>query len=178
MNINFVERKVTVSDDLKAYAAKKCDKLDRYFGDNADVQVTFSILRGKHNVEITVIHNGMFFRAEEETTDMYASIDGCVASIDRQIQKNKTRLSKRMRQDSFAKAAPISEGMENIPDEEIDIVRVKVVDIKPMTAEDAILQMNLIGHEFFFFSNSDEKGKSCVVYKRKNGGYGMLIAAE
>ena len=109
---------------------------------------------------------------------MYASVDGAVDSIDRQIQKNKTRLSKRMRQDSFAKAMPISPVVEDEPDEEFEVVRVKELDVKPMTVEDAIMQMNLLSHEFFFFINSDENGKYCVVYRRKIGGYGMLISKE
>lgn len=176
MKVKFVERKVRISDDLKAYTEKKCQKLDRYFGEEAEAQVTYSILRGMHKVEVTVSHGTMIFRAEEETGDMYASIDGALASIDRQIQKNKTRLAKRMREDSFTKATPISDVVKDVPDEEFDIVRVKELDVKPMTAEDAIMQMNLLSHEFFFFINSDEGGKYCVVYKRKNGGYGMLIA--
>lgn len=178
MKVRFVERKVKISDDLKAYTEKKCQKLDRYFGQEAEAQVTYSILRGMHTVEITVSHRSMYFRAEEQTTDMYASVDGAVDSIDRQIQKNKTRLSKRMRQESFAKAMPIADAIEDMPDEEFEIVRVKELDVKPMTVEDAIMQMNLLSHEFFFFINSDEKGKYCVVYRRKNGGYGMLISKE
>jgi putative sigma-54 modulation protein len=122
--------------------------------------------------EITVRSGGMIFRAQEKTTDMYASIDGALASIDRQIQKNKTRLAKRMRQDSFVQAMDF---MTDYRDEEIEILREKEVDSKPMTAEDAILQMNLLGHSFFFFLNS-ENGRYCVVYRRDFGGYGMLIA--
>lgn len=178
MNVKFVERKVKVSDDLKAYTIKKCEKLDRYFGQEAEAQVTYSILRGKHTVEITVSHRNMYFRAEEQTSDMYASVDGAIDSIDRQIQKNKTRLTKRTRQDSFAKAIPISSVVEDLPDEQFEIVRIKKLDVKPMTEEDAIMQMNLLSHEFFFFVNSDEGGKYCVVYKRNNGGYGMLLAND
>lgn len=176
MKVNFVERKVKISDDLKAYTEKKCQKLDRYFGQEAEAQVTYSILRGIHTVEITVTHRNMYFRAEKSTSDMYASVDGAIASIDRQIQKNKTRLAKRMRQDTFENAAPISDAVEDMPDEEFEVVRVKELDVKPMTVEDAIMQMNLLSHEFFFFINSDENNRYCVVYKRHNGGYGMLKA--
>ena len=97
MTIRFTERKVTVSDDLKAYATKKCEKLDRYFDRDSSAFVTFSIERGRHTAEITVQHAGMYFRAQEQTGDMYASIDGAVSSIERQILKNKTRLAKRLR---------------------------------------------------------------------------------
>ena len=172
MTINFSERKMTVDNKVKAYAEKKCGKLDRYFDKETDVVVAFSNERGMDTAEITVRSGGMIFRAQEKTTDMYASIDGALASIDRQIQKNKTRLAKRMRQDSFVQAMDF---MTDYRDEEIEILREKEVDSKPMTAEDAILQMNLLGHSFFFFMNS-ENGRYCVVYRRDYGGYGMLIA--
>lgn len=172
MMINFTERKIAVPDALKAYAEKKCGKLDRYFDQEAEAAVTFSNERGMDTVEITLRSGGLVFRAEERTHDMYASIDGAVAAIDRQIQKNKTKISKRIRQDAFLKAMPV---MTDYRDEEFEIVREKQVDSKPMTTEDAILQMNLLGHSFFFFSNS-ENGRYCVVYCRTDGGYGMLVA--
>ncbi|NCB04253.1 MAG: ribosome-associated translation inhibitor RaiA [Clostridia bacterium] len=175
MTTRFTERKVMVSEDLKAYAAKKCEKLDRYFDRDASASVTFSIERGRHTAEITVQHNGMLFRAQEQTGDMYASIDGAISSIERQIMKNKTRLEKKLRQGAFDQPAPA----EQLSEEEIfDLVRVKDITLKPMTADDAILQMNLLGHQFFFFRNSDEKERHCVVYRRNNGGYGMLVGIE
>ena len=176
MTIRFTERKVTVSDDLKAYATKKCEKLDRYFDRDSAAFITFSIERGRHTAEITVQHAGMYFRAQEQTSDMYASIDGAVSSIERQILKNKTRLEKRLRQGAFDKGAAVTEAVAE--ENEFDLVRVKPVNVKPMTVDEAILQMNLLGHEFFFFANMEEKEKPCVVYKRKNGGYGMLVAGE
>lgn len=175
MTIKFTERKMTISDTLKSYATKKCSKLDRYFGNECTAQITFSNERGMQTAEITVENRGMFFRAQERTTDMYASIDGAIASIDRQIQKNKTKISKRIRQDSFVNAMP---DMTDYHDEEFEVVREKTLDVKPMTAEDAILQMNLLGHSFFFFVNSEKGGKHCVVYKRNDGGYGMLISEK
>ncbi|MEA5038880.1 MAG: ribosome-associated translation inhibitor RaiA [Clostridiaceae bacterium] len=175
MNIQYNERKMMISDTLKAYAAKKCAKLEKYFGDEPSVQITFSNERGLQTAEITLQFRGMYFRAQERTNDMYASVDGAVASIDRQIQKNKTRISKRIRQDAFSKAMPI---MTDYHDEEFEIVREKTLDVKPMTTEDAILQMNLLGHSFFFFINSERGGQHCVVYKRNDGGYGMLVSQQ
>lgn len=172
MTINFTERKMTVTETLKAYAEKKCGKLDRYFDREVQAVVTFSNERGMDTAEITLRSGGLTFRAQERTHDMYASIDGAAAAIDRQIQKNKTRISKRIRQDAFNQAMPV---MTDYRDEEFEIVREKEVDSKPMTPEDAILQMNLLGHSFFFFSNS-ENGRYCVVYSRVDGGYGMLVA--
>ena len=173
MKVTFTERKMSISDTLREYAEKKCAKLDRYFGAEAAAFVTFSNERAMQTVEIMVQTEGLLFRAQERTTDMYASIDGAIAAIDRQIQKNKTKISKRLRRDSFADAMP---QMNDYRDEAFELVREKTLSVKPMTTEDAILQMNLLGHSFFFFINSEKNGKPCVVYARKDGGYGMLIA--
>jgi putative sigma-54 modulation protein len=124
-------------------------------------------------VEITMQTQGLYFRAQERTGNMYASVDGAVASIDRQIQKNKTKLAKRLRQESFVKAM---DAMTDYSDESFEIIREKNLDVKPMTIEDAILQMNLLGHTFFFFFNSEKGGAPCVVYARNDGGYGLLVA--
>ena len=175
MTINFSERKMTVDNKVKAYAEKKCGKLDRYFDKETDVVVAFSNERGMDTAEITVRSGGMIFRAQEKTTDMYASIDGAVSSLDRQIQKNKTRLSRRLREDSIAKAAPIEELSLQESDAAYEVVKVKKLAVKPMTVDDAILQMEMLGHEFFFFLNSDMANSHCVIYKRSNGGYGMLV---
>lgn len=173
MNFSFTERKMTVSPSTKEYAEKKCAKLEKYFGSEPGVQITFSNERGMQTVEITINVKGMTFRAQERSSDMYASIDGAVASLDRQIQKNKTKIQKRIRHDSFAKAMPI---MTDYSDEEFEVLRIKELDIKPMGTEDAILQMNLLGHNFFFFVNAERQGRHCVVYRRNDGGYGMLIS--
>jgi len=173
MTIRFTERKMDVSPELRAYAEKKCEKLDKFFDRDSSAAVTFSQVRGRHSAEITVQSAGMYFRAEEQTTDMYASVDGAVNSIERQIMKNKTRLEKRLRRGAFEKEVAQT---PEIPQEDFDLVRVKRLTVKPMTVDDAILQMNLLGHEFFFFINSDENGVPCVVYKRRDGGYGLLIS--
>jgi len=175
MNITFTERKMTVSDTLKEYAEKKCSKLEKYFGSEPAVQITFSNERGMQTAEVTLVTRGMTFRAQERSSDMYASIDGVVAALDRQIQKNKTKISKRLRADSFAKAMPV---MTDYRDEEFEVLRVKELDVKPMSTEDAILQMNLLGHAFFFFVNADRQGRHCVVYRRHDGGYGLLISGQ
>ena len=118
------------------------------------------------------------YRASELTSDMYASVDSGVAAIERQIRRNKTRLEKRLREGAFEKESnyvpafvPAEEEKE---DEEFKIVRSKHFSIKPMSPEEAILQMNLLGHEFFVFKNMQEDEAVSVVYKRKQGGYGMI----
>ena len=174
MTVRFIEKKFSASEALKDYALKKCQKLDRYFGNDSEVQVVFTEEREKDIVEITIMHGGLVFRSQEQTKDMYASIDGAVSSLDRQIQKNKTRLSRRLRDEAIAKAAPIEDTAED-SDATFEVVKVKKLAVKPMTVDDAILQMELVGHEFFFFLNSDMANSHCVVYKRSNGGYGMLV---
>ncbi|MBR4879017.1 MAG: ribosome-associated translation inhibitor RaiA [Clostridia bacterium] len=171
MTITIADRKVAVSGELHDYAKVKCEKLDRYFDRESTAHVTFQIERGRHIAEITVKHAGYYFRAQESSNDMYKSIDGAIDSIEKQIQKNKTKLEKKLRNGAFE-----AEYLGNIEAEEISsVVKVKEFDLKPMTVEDAILQMELLNHEFFFFKNSEENEKYCIVYKRDNGGFGLIV---
>ncbi len=176
MKFTFAEKKMDSSEDLRAYATKKISKLDRFFKTEADAFVTFSLERGRFRAEITIHNNGTYYRASELTSDMYASVDSGVAAIERQIRRNKTRLEKRLREGSLEKesfsSAPFVQADE--PDDEFRIVRSKRFSIKPMSAEEAILQMNLLGHEFFVFRNMDAEDAIAVVYKRRQGGYGLI----
>ena len=178
MKFTFTEKKMDSSEDLRAYATRKISKLDRFFKTEAEAFVTFSLERGRFRAEITIHNNGIYYRASELTSDMYASIDSGVAAIERQIRRNKTRLEKRLREgalekDSFTTPSytPTS---EDEPDDEFQIVRSKRFSIKPMSAEEAILQMNLLDHEFFVFRNMDADDAIAVVYKRRQGGYGLI----
>ncbi len=174
MRITFIEKKVEISDVLKDYAEKKIVKLDRYFRGDADAVVLFGIERGKHTAEITVHSDNTYFRASERTSDMYASIDSTVDSIVRQIHKNKTRLIKRLRKEAFDKSQPAVD-ISNVEEEkEFSIVRTKHFSIKPMVPEEAILQMNLLNHNFFVFRNQADEDAFAVVYKRDDGGYGLI----
>ena len=170
MKFTFTEKKMESSEDLRAYSIRKIGKLDRFFKTEADAYVTFSIERGRFLAEITIHNNGMYYRASELTSDMYASVDSGVAAIERQIRRNKTRLEKRLREGALERDAAVSDE----PDEEFKIVRSKRFSIKPMSPEEAILQMNLLGHEFFVFKNMDSDDAVSVVYKRKQGGYGLI----
>ncbi len=175
MTFTFTGKKMDVSDDLRAYAERKIGKLDRLFRKESEAFVTFSTERGRFRAEVTLRNNGIYYRVSELTSDMYASIDSAVASIERQIRKNKTRLEKRLRENAFERSA-VPE-MDEEP-EEFHIVRAKHFPIKPMQPEEAILQMELLDHEFFAFCNEDEDGAFAVVYKRKNGGYGLICASD
>lgn len=176
MKFTFTEKKMGSSEELRAYAERKIGKLDRFFKGEGEAFVTFSLERGRFRAEITIHNNGLYYRASELTNDMYASIDSGVAAIERQIRRNKTRLEKRLRDGVLQErdAAPAFVPQEDEDDEEFKIVRSKRFSIKPMSAEEAILQMNLLDHEFFVFRNMDADDAIAVVYKRKQGGYGLI----
>ena len=171
MKFTIVERKMKIDDDLRTYALRKVEKLDRYFQQDSDTTLTFSELRGKQTVEVTVRQVGLVVRAEETTSDMFASVDGAVSSIERQIRKHKTRLGKRLREGAFDK---IAEQQAALAEDDFDVVRRKRFDVKPMSVEEAILQMNLLEHTFFAFRDEDNDGAFAVVYKRTDGGYGLI----
>ena len=177
MKFTFTEKRMDSSEDLRAYAVRKISKLDRLFKNEGEAFVTFSIERGRFRAEITIHNNGIYYRASELTSDMYASVDSGVAAIERQIRKNKTRLEKKLREGALEREAipafvPAEEDAGE--DEEFRIVRSKRFSIKPMSAEEAILQMNLLGHQFFMFEDQDS-GDTCVVYTRKDGAYGLIV---
>ena len=177
MKFTFTCKKVSLSDSIKAYAEKKISKLDRYFREDADAIVTFAVEKDHRCVaEITIRSGSTLFRAQEESRDgdMRSAVDAVASTIDRQIRKNKTRLSKRLRQEALVSTMP--EEFEVPEETEFNVVRTKRVMVKPMTTEEAILQMNLLGHDFFLYRS--EANVVSVVYRRKNGGYGILETGE
>ena len=135
--------------------------------------------KDRNQVEITIRSSGTIFRVSESTSDMHASIDAAVASLERQIRKNKTRLEKRLRKGAFERTVDATTEISSfVPDEpeegEYHVVRTKTFPIKPMTRDEAILQMNLLGHSFFAFKNEDAGGAFAVVYRRNDGDYGII----
>ncbi len=177
MKFTFAEKRMNSSEDLRAYATKKINKLDRLFRSEGEAFVTFSVERGRFLAEITIKNNGMFYRASELTNDMYASVDSGVAAIERQIRKNKTRLSKKLREDALEREAvpDYMSGEDDDEEDEFKIVRSKRFPIKPMSPQEAILQMNLLGHEFFVYRDDEADDAISVVYRRKDGGYGLIV---
>jgi len=176
MKFTITEKKVQITDDLRSYAEKKIGKLDRFFKTESEAFITFTSERGRHIAEVTINNNGMFYRVTEATSDMQASIDSCVAAIERQIRKHKTRLEKRLR-DGVLEREYTPSVKSDVPEEEdtdFRIVRTKMFPIKPMTPEEAVLQMNLLEHEFFVFKNQDREDAFSIVYKRKKGDYGLI----
>ena len=177
MKFVFTDTKVNVPNYIHNYAEKKVGKLDRFFKEDATASLTFSVEKDRNQVEVTIRSSGTIFRVSESTSDMHASIDAAVASLERQIRKNKTRLEKRLRTGAFERTveAEISSFVPDGPEEgEYKIVRTKTFPIKPMTQEEAILQMNLLGHSFFAFKNEDAGGAFAVVYRRNDGDYGII----
>ena len=175
MKFQINEKKVTLPKSVHAYAEKKVAKLDRYFRDDAEAFVAFSVEKNRNKVELTVHASNMYFRASESTSDMYASLDAAVSDIERQIRKNKTRLARRIRQDAFVRSA---EATSFVPEEEdteaYKLIRIKEFSMMPMSRDEAILQMNLLGHNFFAFRDEDADGAFAVVYRRNDGDYGLL----
>lgn len=178
MKFVFTDKKVTLPNSIHAYAEKKVGKLDRFFKEDATATITFSVEKERLNrVEVTIRSSGTIFRVSESTSDMHASIDAAVTTLERQIRKNKTRLEKRLRQGAFERSVDeeISTFVPDGPEEgEYNLVRSKRFPIKPMTRDEAILQMNLLGHSFFAFRDEDADGAFAVVYCRNDGDYGLI----
>lgn len=175
MNISIIGRQMTVSDDLKAHVIKKLAKFDKFFDSEAEAYVTFSKIRAKECLEVTISSNGTLFRSEEISDTFMNAMDRCIDSIERQIRKNKTRLERRLREGAFTQLP--SDPSDSVAEEGEFIIRTKSFPLKPMTPEEAILQMNLLGHSFFVFKNI-ENGETCVVYKRNAGSYGLIAPEE
>ena len=174
MKFQYSEKKIKLPDNVHVYAEKKAMKLARYFGEDAEALVVFSVEKNRNNVELTVHGAGTWFRASESTSDMFASIDAAVGTIEGQIRKNKTRLARRLRQDAFTRTVEETSFAHEEPEEELKIVRTKQFYFKPMTREEAIMQMNLLEHNFFAFRDEDNGGSFAVVYRRNDGGYGLI----
>ena len=170
MKITITGRKCSPRESFKEHAEKKLAKVEKFFGAEVEAKVTVTVEKSSQSVEITVKNNGMIFRAQERAENMNEALDKCVDTLIRQIRKNKTRIEKKMRAsfEAFAGEAEVAEEVE------FELVRRKTVSLKPQSIEEAILQMNLLDHQFYVFLNSANE-KICVVYSRKDGGYGLII---
>ncbi len=173
MKITVRGKNINVTPALKDYAEKRIKKLKKYFN-GADVQVNLSVAKESHIVEVTLLVNGLILRGEESTADMYASIDLVVDKLEKQIDKHKTKLSRRLRDGNIKDIVHEHVKRNQIQeDDEPRIVRTKRFAMKPMPVEEAILQMDLIGHDFFVFVNADTEQVN-VIYRRKDRNYGLI----
>ena len=175
MRINIVGRQLNVWDEMKLLIENKLDKLDKYFGDECSATVTLSSKHNQKCLEITIVASGTIFRSEVQDETFRNALDRAVYTIERQIRKNKTRLAKRLRSGAFDNG--IIDTGEDFEEEAEFKLRRKSFTIKPMSVEEAIMQMNLLGHEFFVFKD-DSSEKVCVVYKRHDQSYGLITADE
>ena len=175
MKISIFGKNLEVSDYLRDMVEKKVTKLDRFFPKDTNAQVTLSLEHNRHIAEVTIPYEGGIIRADESTGDMYASIDGVIEKLERQVERYKTRMGR------YHKAAPAAiepEDADDIDEEdEPRIVRVKQFNIKPMDEEEAMLQIEMLGHSFYVFENANT-GKINVLYKRKDGNYGLIGPEE
>ena len=175
MKFQYSEKKVKLPDKVHAYAEKKVMKLARYFDEDAEALIVFSVEKNQNKAELTVHGAGTWFRAKESTSDMFASIDACVGTIEGQIRKNKPRLARRLKDGAFQRTVAEEEtSFAPEPEESLEITKVKKFYFKPMNREEAVLQMNLLGHSFFAFRDEDNGGSFAVVYRRNEGGYGII----
>ena len=182
MKYTYACKKVSLNDSIKDYAEKKISKLDKYFRDDTTAAVTFAVEKDHLcTVEITIRGGGTLLRAQTEAPDgdMRGAIDAAVGYIERQILKNKTRLAKRLKQGAFTRTVQEETSFTPEPaEEELNIVRIKTFPFKSMTREEAVLQMNLLEHNFFAFRDEDNGGSYAVVYRRNDGGYGLIDDSE
>ncbi len=174
MKYNVICKKVELSDARKEKMLGKIKKLDKFFDSDVECKILIAEQRNDVIIEITFVHKGFVFRAEAQNKDLIVATDDCLAKLDRQIRKNKTKLAKHLRQPGISEYDTIIDSFETVAEEsEFNIIKKKKVDSKPMTAEEAILQMNMLGHNFFIFRQADTM-KITIVYKRNDGDYGLL----
>ncbi len=171
MKITVIGRKCTPRDSFKDRAEKRLAKVEKFFGSEAEAKITATVEKNEQIVEVTIYHDGIIFRSQERAANMNDALDRCADSIVRQIRKNKTKVGKKLRQAAFEEYDAI-ETFE--PEDDYDVVRSKEITLKPQSVEEAILQMNLLDHQFYMFLDS-QSYKICVVYARIDGGYGVLI---
>ena len=173
MKISISGRQMTVRDSLRTLLDQKLAKFDKFFGENAEAYVTCSCKNDLKTVEITIHYNGTVFRSEEGSSSFQSAVVRAVDTLEGQMRKNKTRIEKRIREGAFAASDDADVDLYEEEEEQFNI-RVKSFTEKPMDPQEAILQMNLSGHSFYAFLDA-ESGKHAVVYRRKNGDYGLLL---
>ncbi|OLN24016.1 ribosomal subunit interface protein [Domibacillus antri] len=180
MNYNIRGENIEVTPAIREYVEKKISKLERYFTEtpNANVHVNLKVYNDKNaKVEVTIPMKNLVLRAEERNQDLYAAVDLITDKLERQIRKHKTKVNRKFRekgepQDYFAVQSD-NIAVEEEQEDDLQVVRTKQFDLKPMDAEEAVLQMNLLGHSFFIFTDAETDGTN-IVYKRSDGKYGLI----
>lgn len=172
MRIRVSGKNIEVTNALKERVEKKLSKFEKYFNPDTEANATLTVEKNRHIIEVTIPFNGVILRGEEATEDMYSSIDNVVEKLESQIAKYRTKLERKIK-DGSVRFENFSFNQEEDDDEEPKIVKTKRFAMKPMPVEEAVLQMELLGHSFFMFYNA-ESDEVNVVYKRKDGDYGLI----
>lgn len=175
MNATFIERKVTLKDSYKEKFNLKLSKFDKIFDDTARATVTASMVKDTYILELTIFYKNTIFRVQEENEDCWAGMDEIIEDLKKQIRKYKTKIEKSLKQQAVeVPSFDYDEGYDDEDEEtEFEIVKTKTIPVKPMSSDEAILQMNLLGHEFFAYRNAQTDNID-IVYKRKDGRYGLI----
>lgn len=172
MRIRTIGKNIEVTDALKSSVEKKLSKLEKYFGESVNATATLSVQRNLKKIEVLIPFNNVMLRAEEKNDDMYSAIDLVIDKLEGQIRKQKTKLQKRNYEDSLRFQNILSYD-EDLSNGEPEIVKTKKFAIKPMSDEEAVLQMELLGHDFYVYKSSNTNQVN-VLYKRKDGNYGLI----
>ena len=172
MNIIVYGKNIQLTDALKEVATKKISRLEKFFTKDIEAKIVLSVERTWQKVEVTIPFNGRILRVEESSEDMYSSIDDAVESLEKQIRKHKTKLEDKKHSNESIKFENI-EPLEEDDEDTFKVVKTKRFAIKPMSIEEAVLQMDLLKHDFFVFLNADTEEVN-VVYKRKDANYGLI----
>lgn len=176
MNYNIISKKLELSDSRKEALIKKISRIEKFFDSDTDCKIVISQLKKFISIELTILYKGYMLRAEADALDLMDAADECLSNLDRQIRKNKTKLAKRIKESGFEAYEPIFDASEDIEEkEDFKIIKHKHFSSKPMSAEEAVLQMNMLGHSFFVFTNP-ETMETEIVYRRKDGNYGLIEA--
>lgn len=174
MKIRIIEKKYKATEKMKEKMEKKLSKFNNFFDDSAEAQVVLIKEKEREIVEITIYLKDTIFRVEQTTRDMYESFDECIENLKKQIRKYKTKLEKRFKGKKIEEIdwEPY-DFQDEYSEEDFNIIKTKTISVKPMFVEEAILQMNLLNHQFYVFKNA-ESGLTDIVYKRKDGDYGLI----
>ena len=173
MKVTVIAKNIDLTPALKEMVEKKISKLDRYFEPSVTARATLSVQKNRQKIEVTIPFNGVILRGEETTEDLYKSIDLVEDKLERQIRKQRTKLARKNSSGSLRYPDFNSVDFKEELEEDSKVVKTKSFNVKPMSSEEAILQMELLGHNFFVYQDADTS-KVSVMYKRKDGNYGLI----
>lgn len=175
MKVTVIAKNIELTPSLKEMVERKISKLEKYFGPDVEARATLSVQKNRQRIEVTIPFNGVILRGEEVTDDMYKSIDLVEEKLVRQIRKQRTKLSRKNNSGSlrYPEFNSLEFKNEDADEDTLRIVKTKSFNVKPMSADEAVLQMELLGHSFFVYQDADTNNVS-VVYKRKDGNYGLI----